>query len=692
MAKYHISESGEPKVCTAKIKCRLGGGNEHFDSLEEAQNYADKNNKKIASFNKRTEKAEANGQKFLEQMNDKFNSSPKQLVEFSESIGFKYGEKDFGNKAEVATMLNKVTTIIEEKGVPSNISIESMNISKDAEFLDKPQDYDVVAESIGGQGMPPKLKALVRMEFPNGDIMYVTQTSSTKGDDVNFKDVYVLNGTATTDEITSINTSDFHESKDVTSSGTINGEVKIEGLTEASWVSRSIRESKELTEWSGLDAYSNVVINKHLDTEARALEAFEFLSTSTSLNSDNNNKYLSIVNMEKDYIENIKLEEDHAKNAENLYLKGFVGQLEIRGNKNDQHEITEEEVQNFKENYGVFFKSGQVKEVMNVGDIKPELVKKTNIKSEANAKKMGIRIGEYVIRLSDIKNNGDFNINELKRNRPTIMGRIRDVGWREHYNILMSRGHINHTGENASYDAYQEACKKNGIKPKEFKHRKDNKEAAKTTKMANQLANKQKAEAHLKSASETSKRIEQYRGGAYGIAKDMFADAQKKITENKKDLNSNFGLNYSYTQSNSVLAGEYDGKYSTQLRELGFTEGRLDKVRQKDLAAYKTIAEELSKLNAYDRAFDEFENLKLSSFRKESKQFPVLRNASSNFDRLASRDRRISADKIRNIIYTIGSENLSPSEKKSYDEYEKENLSYKYKFDNKRPKFKRREN
>lgn len=44
MAKYHISENGEPNLCDAKIKCRLGGesGKEnHFDTFEEAQKFSE---------------------------------------------------------------------------------------------------------------------------------------------------------------------------------------------------------------------------------------------------------------------------------------------------------------------------------------------------------------------------------------------------------------------------------------------------------------------------------------------------------------------------------------------------------------------------------------------------------------------------------------------------------------------------
>lgn len=45
MKKFHVSESGEPGVCKAEIKCRFGGesGKEnHFESIEEAQAFAEK--------------------------------------------------------------------------------------------------------------------------------------------------------------------------------------------------------------------------------------------------------------------------------------------------------------------------------------------------------------------------------------------------------------------------------------------------------------------------------------------------------------------------------------------------------------------------------------------------------------------------------------------------------------------------
>lgn len=45
MTKYHIDRNGKPAVCKAhKRPCPLGGEDVHFDSLEEAQEFADKQN------------------------------------------------------------------------------------------------------------------------------------------------------------------------------------------------------------------------------------------------------------------------------------------------------------------------------------------------------------------------------------------------------------------------------------------------------------------------------------------------------------------------------------------------------------------------------------------------------------------------------------------------------------------------
>lgn len=45
MAKYHIKKDGTPGICKAKLSCPLGDSNHHYDSIEEAQQVADKQNK-----------------------------------------------------------------------------------------------------------------------------------------------------------------------------------------------------------------------------------------------------------------------------------------------------------------------------------------------------------------------------------------------------------------------------------------------------------------------------------------------------------------------------------------------------------------------------------------------------------------------------------------------------------------------
>ena len=41
MAKYHITPRGEVKQCNAKVHCRYGDYNPHFDDPETAQLFAD---------------------------------------------------------------------------------------------------------------------------------------------------------------------------------------------------------------------------------------------------------------------------------------------------------------------------------------------------------------------------------------------------------------------------------------------------------------------------------------------------------------------------------------------------------------------------------------------------------------------------------------------------------------------------
>jgi len=60
MPKYHMSEDGVPKICDAKIQCRLEAGTEHFDgTLKEAEQWATKiNDQKFSSIQSLSKKKE----------------------------------------------------------------------------------------------------------------------------------------------------------------------------------------------------------------------------------------------------------------------------------------------------------------------------------------------------------------------------------------------------------------------------------------------------------------------------------------------------------------------------------------------------------------------------------------------------------------------------------------------------------
>ena len=83
MTKYHINKHGVPAICKAKSgNCPLGGEENHFNSQQEAQTYADKVNEESHGLlpnvgSKQTPEQE----KIEEEMNEKFHEK---LVEHSE--------------------------------------------------------------------------------------------------------------------------------------------------------------------------------------------------------------------------------------------------------------------------------------------------------------------------------------------------------------------------------------------------------------------------------------------------------------------------------------------------------------------------------------------------------------------------------------------------------------------------------
>ena len=49
--KYHVKKDGTPGVCHALFRCPLGDESQHFSTLEEAQEYADKMNEELSVKN-----------------------------------------------------------------------------------------------------------------------------------------------------------------------------------------------------------------------------------------------------------------------------------------------------------------------------------------------------------------------------------------------------------------------------------------------------------------------------------------------------------------------------------------------------------------------------------------------------------------------------------------------------------------
>ena len=78
---YHIAKNGAPAVCTAQPgKCPLGNQDEHFDTVEEAQIYADQLNQKYRdAYNDFKEKLKNDRLEDIENNKDKINELKEKL-------------------------------------------------------------------------------------------------------------------------------------------------------------------------------------------------------------------------------------------------------------------------------------------------------------------------------------------------------------------------------------------------------------------------------------------------------------------------------------------------------------------------------------------------------------------------------------------------------------------------------------
>lgn len=107
---YHIAKNGAPAICTAQPgKCPLGNQDEHFDTIEEAQIYADEQNQKYKNcFKKFGEKLNKDRLEAIENNKDKINELkeklnlnelPEFLIDEIITGGFKYSHQKQKDRA-----------------------------------------------------------------------------------------------------------------------------------------------------------------------------------------------------------------------------------------------------------------------------------------------------------------------------------------------------------------------------------------------------------------------------------------------------------------------------------------------------------------------------------------------------------------------------------------------------------------
>lgn len=83
--KYHVKKDGTPGVCHALFKCPLGDESQHFSTLEEAQEYADKINEELSVKSNSVENYKNGFLKVLKDMGKDFENYKKQEIKKKET-------------------------------------------------------------------------------------------------------------------------------------------------------------------------------------------------------------------------------------------------------------------------------------------------------------------------------------------------------------------------------------------------------------------------------------------------------------------------------------------------------------------------------------------------------------------------------------------------------------------------------
>lgn len=118
MSKYHISGNGEPAVCTAKVKCRLGGesGQEnHFDTPDEAREAFEKS---MSEQTLTSSKSEKTPRKRSSKTNDIVQSGPfkgfKTVEAFAPKLQYDKYDENSSEIIDFAADLRKVHKAIDD--------------------------------------------------------------------------------------------------------------------------------------------------------------------------------------------------------------------------------------------------------------------------------------------------------------------------------------------------------------------------------------------------------------------------------------------------------------------------------------------------------------------------------------------------------------------------------------------------
>lgn len=163
MTKYHISKDGTPGECHAKGACPLGGANEHFNSVKEAQAFSDLRNSLDMTMPKIKTDKEATDY-YYSYMVEHFDPDPSSET-FSE---------DFKENL-----------------------LDQLSSTKDQRDYQEFREEAILQESPQAQNLSPEAHEMLENDFKNG----------------NLEESYVINKPFTEADLRAVYTEDYNSTK-----------------------------------------------------------------------------------------------------------------------------------------------------------------------------------------------------------------------------------------------------------------------------------------------------------------------------------------------------------------------------------------------------------------------------------------------------------------------------------------------